>query len=107
MSQNEIQKKKKNLRQSKKWKTLRHNKNVEQKGIDLITLKKLSAGCNLHHLDQRECNYDKIDDPGRFILLNKLSHKAVHWIFVYYVKDKGVLDRLKDVLDEMIEKSND
>ena len=38
---NEAQKKKRNFRASKKWKDFRHQKNVEQKGLDIITKKKL------------------------------------------------------------------
>jgi len=107
VSQNEIQKKKKNLRQSKKWKTLRHNKNVEQKGIDPITRKKLIKGCNLHHLDQREANYENIDDPSRFVLLNKYTHDILHFLARYYEKDPDILERFRYMLDKMIELSND
>ena len=41
---NDSQKKKRNFRQSKKWRDFRHKKNVEQKGIDPITKKKLCKG---------------------------------------------------------------
>lgn len=104
---NESQKKKRNLRQTKKWKALRHKMNVNQKGIDPITLKKLTKGCNLHHLDLREVNYDRIDDETRFILLNKRTHECIHFLYNYWVKDKDILNRIEDLLVMMEEFSND
>lgn len=106
MSLSESQKAKKKFRGSKAWKSLRHQKNVEQGGKDPITLGKLSKTCNLHHLDLREENYEKIDDSTHFVLLNKLTHDAVHFLYKYYVKDRTVIDRLKGVLDKMVEINN-
>lgn len=103
MSLNETQKAKKRLRQTKAWKQLRHNKNVEQKGIDPITLGKLSKTCNLHHLDLDEENYSKIDNKDNFILLNKVTHDMIHWLYKYQSKDKQFIDRLMEVVNRMIE----
>lgn len=104
---NETQKKKRNLRQTKKWKALRHKMNVLQKGIDVITLKKLTKFCNLHHLDLREANYDSLDDETRFVLLNKHTHEMIHFLYNYWVKDKDILNRIEDLLIMMEEFSND
>ena len=103
MSLNETQKAKKRLRQTKAWKQLRHDKNVEQKGIDPITLGKLSKTCNLHHLDLDEENYSKIDNKDNFILLNKVTHDMVHWLYKYQSKDKQFIDRLMEVVNRMID----
>ena len=103
MSLNETQKAKKRLRQTKAWKQLRHYKNVEQKGTDPITLGKLSKTCNLHHLDLDEENYSKIDNKDNFILLNKVTHDMIHWIYKYQSKDKQFIERLMEVVNRMIE----
>ena len=103
MSLNETQKAKKILRQTKAWKQLRHDKNVEQKGIDPITLGKITRTANCHHLDLNDEHYTQIQDHSKFVLLNKMTHDMIHWLYRYYEKDKGVIDRLKDVLDRMIE----
>lgn len=106
MSLNETQKTKKKFRQTKAWKQLRHDKNVEQRGIDPITLGKLSKTCNLHHLDLDEENYSKIDNKDNFILLNKVTHDMVHWLYKYQSKDKQFIDRLMEVVNRMIELNN-
>lgn len=82
--------------------------NVIQKGIDPITLKKLTTkGCHLHHLDLREANYNSLDDETRFVLLNKHTHECIHFIFTYWVKDKDILNRIEDLLIMMEEFSTD
>ena len=106
MSLNETQKTKKKFRQTKAWKQLRHDKNVEQKGTDPITLGKLSKTCNLHHLDLDEENYSQIDNKDNCILLNKVTHDMVHWLYKYQSKDKQFIDRLMEVVNRMIELNN-
>ena len=103
MSLNEQQKIKRNLRNTKAWKKLRHDKNVEQGGIDPITCGKLTKTANLHHMDLFFENYTKIEDHDKFVLLNKLTHDFVHWIYKYYVKDKSVIERIVKILDKMVE----
>ena len=46
---NKAQKSKRNFRNSKAWRTFRHEMNIKQKGIDPITGAKLTKGSNLHH----------------------------------------------------------
>lgn len=104
---NQNQKDKRNFRNSKKWKETRHKKNVEQKGIDPITCKKLIKGCNCHHLDDRAENYEKCDDLERFVCLNKQTHDVIHFLYRYYQKDEAILDRMKYYLDLMVKYSND
>ena len=97
----EKQKMKQSLRRSKKWKELRHQKNVEQKGLDPITQKKLSKTANLHHKNLKDEDYCKLDNPDDFVLLNTKTHEAIHWIFTYWKKDKNVLSRIENLLIEM------
>lgn len=107
MSVSENEKVRRRLRQSKAWKTLRHQINVSQHSVDPITKKKLIArSCTLHHLDQRFENYTKIDNMDNFVLLNRRTHEMLHFIYTYYIKDKTVIDRLVYYLEKMIEKSS-
>lgn len=103
---NDNQKYKKKVRNSKKWLSLRHYKNVEQKGLDVISCKKLVRGCCLHHKDLRIENYDKLDNADNFVLLNKKTHEMVHFIYNLYVKDRKVIDRLVELLDKMVSINN-
>lgn len=95
------QKEKRDFRASKVWKEFRHKKNVEQHGLDPITLRKLYKGANLHHLDLDEKHYKDLSNESHFVMLNKQTHDAVHWLYKYYIKDENVLFRLKMLLDEM------
>ena len=97
---NESQKKKRNFRQSKRWKDFRHKKNVEQKGYDPITKKKICKGATLHHRNLNENEYDNIDNEEDFVLLNHATHESLHWIFRYYEKDPSIIDRIKEELDK-------
>lgn len=100
---NASQKKKRDFRASKIWKLFRHQKNIEQDGLCYITHKKLLKGANLHHLDLDEKNYTDISDPTHFVFVNKSIHEVIHTLWRYYQKDPTVLDRLKEVLDRMVE----
>ena len=100
----ENEKKKRAFRNTKAWRAFRHLVISKQK-LDFITQKKLSAGCQLHHCDTRSENYKNLNEEN-FVALNSNTHKMVHWIWTYYQKDKGVIDRLKEVLDKMEEASN-
>lgn len=100
---NESQKKKTSFRNSAKWKKFKHFKNVEQKGLCYITQKKLPKGANLHHMDLDENHYTDISNPDNFVYLCKSMHEVIHVIWRYYKNDPTVLDRIKEVLDRMVE----
>lgn len=102
---NKTQKMKSNFRNSKIWKAFRHQKNVEQKGIDPITKSKLRKGCNCHHkkLTSEEEEYSDISNPENYVMVNSSTHQTIHWLYGYYKKDPEILDRLKSLLDEMVE----
>lgn len=99
----EGQKKKTKFRASAKWKKFRHFKNVEQKGLCYVTHKKLLKFANLHHLDLDENHYEDISNPENFVYVNKSIHEVIHTLWRYYKTDPEVLDRLKEVLDRMME----
>lgn len=104
---NDKQKSRRSFRNSKIWKDFRHKKNVEQKGLDLVTKCKLTKTANLHHclLDLDEEEYKDISNDGHFIMINKSTHDAIHWCLRYVkkYKDMSVIDNLyNEVLREAI-----
>lgn len=99
---NETQKLKTKFRSSAKWKKFKHFMNVKQKGLCYITRKKLLKGANLHHLDLNEEHYQDLSNPDNFVYVNKSLHDVIHVLYRYYPKDPKVLDRLKEVLDQMV-----
>lgn len=94
---------KKKVRQSKEWRQLRIDIQSEYNNTDPITLRPLRKGFNVHHLDESVDNYDKLEDHSKFIPLNKATHELIHTLFKYYRKDPQIMDRIKEVLDLMIE----
>ena len=54
-------------------------------------------------MNQDEETYEDLSAPGNFVALNRYTHKMLHYFFTYYKKDRAVLDRLKKMMDEMIE----
>ena len=94
--------KKSKFRQSKEWKEFRKRIFDKQDGKDIITGKKLYKGYNVHHCDMSAENYGKLIEEN-FIAVNKNTHETLHFLFRYYKNDKDVLDRIKQVLDKMVE----
>ena len=90
------------FRQSKEWKEFRKRMFEKQGGKDIITGKKLCKGYNVHHYDMSAENYDKLIEEN-FIAVNKQTHDALHFLFRYYKNDKDILNRIKQVLDKMVE----
>ena len=90
------------FRQSKEWKEFRKIIFDKQDGKDIITGKKLYKGYNVHHLDMSAENYDQLIEEN-FIAVNKQIHETIHTLFRYYRDDKDILNRIKQVLDKMIE----
>ena len=90
------------FRQSKAWKEFRKRIFDKQDGKDIITGKKLYRGYNVHHLDMSAENYDQLMEEN-FIAVNKTTHETIHALFRYYKNDKGILNRIKQVLDKMVE----
>lgn len=97
---NNSQKKKRNFRASKKWKEFRHKIYIKQKGIDPITRKKLIKGCNLHHRNLSEDEYENITDDNDFVMLNKQTHEFCHWLHKYWKNDPDILGRIEEELNK-------
>ncbi len=100
MTENE--KKKKKFRQSKKWRDFRNHLNVKQNGRCYISKSKLRKLSVVHHLDLNPENYENLKDENFVFVLHSI-HDTIHTLYTYYKKDKTVLDRLKEVLDRMME----
>lgn len=94
---------KKKVRSSKEWKQLRIDIQEEYDNTDPVTLKPLRKGFAVHHLDESVENYGNLDDHSKFRPLNKTTHEILHAIYTYYRKDPKVLDRLKELLDLMVQ----
>ena len=96
------QKDKTNFRQSIKWKRFKAYIKKTRK-LDCITLYPLRKGWNLHHLNLNEEHYTDLSDETHFEPLNRKTHETIHFLYTYYVKDKGIIDRLRDLLERMYE----
>lgn len=94
--------KKSKFRQSKEWRAFRVKIAEKQDKKDIITGKPLRKGYNCHHLNMDADNYDKLIEEN-FIAVNKNTHETLHFLFRYYKNDKDVLDRIKQILDKMVE----
>lgn len=92
-----------NFRKRKIWLDFRESFRKEK---DALTGSKLSKRFNLHHLDMNPQHYDDLSHRENFVPLNSKSHDLIHFLLSYYKKDPAVLDRLKDLLDRMVELDN-
>ena len=90
------------VRLTEVWKTFR---NLFDKKLDPITLKKLPKRYNLHHLVLDPARYTELDE-NKFRPHSSTTHDFIHWLYGYYRKDKAIIDRIKEELDEMV-KLND
>lgn len=102
-NQKVTQKSKTKFRKSAKWLKFRAFKKKDQGGKDAITGGPLRAGFQVHHMNQDEENYEDLSNPENFLALNRYTHKLLHYFLTYYKKDKNILERLRSVLDRMIE----
>ena len=64
------------VRKTKEWKEFRKHLIDEQK-IDPITKKKLTKGCNVHHMDLHLENYGVFDEDHQ-VMLNRKDHELIH-----------------------------
>lgn len=67
------------VRKTKEWKEFRKHL-IEKQKIDPITKKKLTKGCNVHHMDLNVEHYGNLIDEN-FVVLNRQSHEMIHGIF--------------------------
>ena len=92
---------KKAFRKTKTWRDFTKWLRAERK-VDALTHAKLRKGSLSHHMDLNPDNYE-ILDPDKFEALNMKSHDVVHFMYNYYKKDRSIVERLKNILDKMVE----
>lgn len=97
---NDNESKKKKFRQTKLWKSFRNVITHKFGHKDPITDKPLRKGYSVHHMDLNPDNYDKLLEDN-FVPLNALSHKFIHWLYPYYIKDKNIIMRIVEILEKM------
>lgn len=98
---NEVQRMKRNFRNTKAFKEHKKKKAIECGKVDKITQKPLRKNFSFHHEDLREENYTVLND--NFLCCNNLTHKFIHWCYGYYIKDPAIIDRIKNELERMKE----
>lgn len=96
---NDRQKAKTKFRNSKPFKEHKKKKYLECGGIDKITGSKLRKKWSFHHEDLRFENYEILND--NFLCCNNLTHRFIHWLFGYYLKDETIIDRIKAEMERM------
>lgn len=95
---------KKKFRQTRKWREFRQEMKERDK-VDYVTGAKLTKMFNLHHLllTNEEKEYTDISDDSKFICLNQLTHKTLHFL---WGKDwRKRLQKMSELL-EMMDKIN-
>lgn len=95
------ERRKRSFRQTKTWKSFRHEIISKQKK-DYITGRKLLKGCECHHMDLNPDHYKNLEEKN-FVALNKQSHKFIHWLYGYYENDPDIIVRLTEILERMVE----
>lgn len=97
---------KEEFRLTPEWWAMRRELIEEQKK-DPVTNTKLSPKANCHHLDQRAENYQSLD-KSRYIMLQPLTHKMIHFLYRQYRKQgEHLFDVLRAIFIKMNELSND
>ena len=97
---------KKQFLQSLAWKRWRYHLVDYYENKDCITNKPLRPRWNCHHLDMREEHYTILREE-RFRLLNSDTHDCIHFLYRYYKKDPFIIDRIKALLDLMVQYNED
>lgn len=97
---------KEEFRLTPEWWDMRRELIAEQK-IDPVTKAKLSPKANCHHLDQREENYQSTD-KRRYLMLQPLTHKMIHFLYNQYKKQgEHLFDTLREIFNKMDKLSKD
>ena len=94
------QKEKARARNTKAWSQLKEIVVKRYFGVDPVTKAPLRRGWNLHHCDMRKEFYNDFN-PDKFLPLNNRTHEFIHWLYDYWRNDKGIMDRLKLVMEMM------
>ena len=95
-------KEKAEFRKTDAWKDFRKSFDGEK---DYVTGKKLPKKYNLHHMKLDSRFYADLNKNYFEPMLNSV-HDNIHWLYGYYRKDPSILDRIKEILDRMVELNN-
>lgn len=90
------------FRSTSKWKKFRKRIKEERK-LDEVTLRPLHKAWNLHHMNLDPLKYEDISNEDTYCALNKTTHEIIHILYKYYREDPLVLERLKYILEEMVQ----
>lgn len=88
------------FRHSKQWRDFRNHIRTKQNGIDPITKRKLAQGANLHHRNLLAEDYTDLSNENDFVMLSSTTHKMLHWLYVYWSKDKSIMQRIEEELNK-------
>ena len=99
---NEAQKLKRNFRNSKVWKEFKKRMWMKCGKLDGITLHPIRKTASLHHRNLDITQYKNLREDW-FLPCNNLTHKFIHWLYVYYIKDPAIIDRLRAEMELMKE----
>lgn len=80
MKRQDNQKWKTKFRATKKWKEFRDMMKEKQK-VDPVTGAKLTKCSNLHHKDLDKDNYTDLSDETKFVFVNQMTHRCIHFLF--------------------------
>lgn len=97
---------KEEFRMTPEWWAMRKELIAEQK-IDPVTKAKLSPKANCHHTDLRDEHYTSTD-KSRYLMLQPLTHRVVHFLYRLYKKQgERLFDTLRDIFKLMDKNSTD
>ena len=95
------------FRRSSIWTNFRRRLRYRRK-FDEITLQPLRSGFVVHHMrtvgsrgESDPATYEDTSDESKFRCYSKMTHKLLHYIFPYFLKDEAIIDRLRADLEEM------
>ena len=98
---NDLQKKKRNFRASKKWREFRHLKYVEQNGRCPICNMKLGKTANLHHIDLNPDHYEDLSNTDNFVFLCNSCHDFIHYKYKAYCRGDFNFENLRNLFSKM------
>lgn len=95
------------FRRSSIWTSFRRKLKYKRR-VDEITLSPLRSGFVVHHMqtvgsrgESDPATYEDVGDESKFRCYSRATHKLLHYLFIYYLKDETIIDRLRADLEEM------
>lgn len=95
------------FRHSSIWTSFRRKLKYKRR-VDEITLSPLRSGFVVHHMqtvgsrgESDPAVYEDVSDESKYRTYSRTTHKLLHYLFPYFLKDETILDRLRADLEEM------